>query len=203
MTGVQTCALPICFTSDADSFLAILIDELRLRGMCLAMRYGRITGVRLASLADTESTVATITESDLLTADGKELPVEVIDSTEPLATSVVFTIPHYDGRDRKVSVVDTTFQGEFGDGAAVECKALTGVPLNVVVNVTDTLSGLYAVAQQLLGPMAEPSRSIRLPLSGALLGLQPGQLVAFTHRDRKSTRLNSSHLKLSRMPSSA
>jgi len=169
------------FTSDADSFLAILIDEMRLRGMCLAMRYGRITGVRLASLADTESTVASITESDLLTADGKELPVEVIDSTEPLATAVVFTIPHYDGRDRKVSVVDTTFQGEFGDGAAVECKALMGVPLNVVVNVTDTLSGLYAVAQQLLGPMAEPSRSIRLPLSGALLGLQPGQLVAFTH----------------------
>ena len=184
-SGVASGGLPqqreYRFTSDADSFLAILIDELRLRGMCLAMRYGRITGVRLSSLADTESTVATITESDLLTADGKELPVEVIDSTEPLATAVVFTIPHYDGRERRVSIVDTTFQGEFGDGAAVECKALMGVPLNIVVNVADTLSGLYAVAQQLLGPMAEPSRSIRLPLSGALLGLQPGQLVAFTH----------------------
>ena len=184
-SGVASGGLPqqreYRFTSDADSFLAILIDELRLRGMCLAMRYGRITGVRLASLSDTESTVASITESDLLTADGKELPVEVIDSTEPLATAVVFTIPHYDGRERRVSIVDTTFQGEFGDGAAVECKALMGVPLNIVVNVADTLSGLYAVAQQLLGPMAEPSRSIRLPLSGALLGLQPGQLVAFTH----------------------
>jgi len=184
-SGVASGGLPqqreYRFTSDADSFLALLVDEMRLRGMCLAMRYGRITGVRLSSLADTESTVATITESDLLTADGKELPVEVIDSTEPLATAVVFTIPHYDGRERRVSIVDTTFQGEFGDGAAVECKALMGVPLNIVVNVADTLSGLYAVAQQLLGPMAEPSRSIRLPLSGALLGLQPGQLVAFTH----------------------
>lgn len=183
--GVATGGLPqqreYRFTADADSFLALLVDEMRLRGMSLAMRFGRITGVKLSSLADTESTVATITESDLLTADGKELPVEVIDSTEPLATSVVFTIPHYDGRERKVSIVDTTFQGEFGDGAAVECKALMGVPVNVVVDVTDTLSSLYAVAQQILGPLAEPSRAIRLPLTPALMGLQPGQLVTFTN----------------------
>lgn len=169
------------FVSGADSFLSILVDELRLRGMYLALRHGRLTGVRLSSLADTESTVATIAEADLLTEDGDEIPVEVIDNTEPLATSVVFTIPHYDGRERKVSIVDTTFQGEFGDGAAVECRALMGVPLNVVVNVTDTLSGLYAVAQQILGPLAEPSRAIRLPLTPALMGLQPGQLVTFTH----------------------
>jgi hypothetical protein len=184
-SGVATGGLPPAreyrFTADADSFLALLIDEMRLRGMCLAMRYGRITGVRLSSLADTESTVATIGESDLLTADGKELPVEVIDSTEPLATSVVFTIPHYDGRERKVSIVDTTFQGEFGDGAAVECKALMGVPVSVVIDVTSVLSSLYAVAQQVLGPLAEPSRAIRLPLTPALMGLQPGQLVTFTH----------------------
>ncbi len=169
------------FTADADSFLSLLIDEMRLRGMYLALRYGRITGVRLSSLADTESTVASITEADLLTQDGKEIPVEVIDNTEPLATSVVFSIPRAGGDPSKVSIVDTTFQGEFGDGAAVECKALMSVPAGIAVSVTDTLSALYAIAQQTLGPLAEPSRTIRLPLSGALLGLQPGDLCAFTH----------------------
>ena len=169
------------FTADADSFLAILIDEMRLRGMYLAMRFGRITGVRLSSLADTESTVATIGESDLLTESGKEILVEVIDNTEPLATSVTFSVPRFGGDPTKVTIVDTTFQGEFGDGASVECKALLGVPASIVVSVTDTLSALYAIAQQTLGPLAEPSRAIRLPLSPALMGLQPGDLVTFTH----------------------
>ena len=187
--GAPTGGLPqareYTFTAGADSFLALLIDELRLRGMCLAMRFGRITGVRMQSLADTESTVATIGESDLLTDKGVELPIDVIDNTEPLASTVVFSVPTNTpdgpGKPREVSVSDSTFQGEFGDGEAVECKALLSLPVSLALDVATTLGPLYAIAQQILGPLAEPSRSVRLPLTPTLMGLQPGDLVAFTH----------------------
>lgn len=169
------------FVSGADSFMALLIDEMRLRGMYLAMRHGRITGVRLQSLADVESTIADITEADLLTADGAEIPVEVIDNTEPLATTVTFHVPRGGLEPSLVSITDSTFVGEFGTGEAVECRALLSLPASVAIDVTSSLSALYAIAQQTLGPLAEPSRAVRLPLSGALLGLQPGDLVRFTH----------------------
>ena len=169
------------FIAGRDSFLAVLIDELRLRGMCLAMRYGRITGVRLASLSDVENTAASIIETDQLSEGGRELPVEVIDNAEPLATSIRFSVPTYGGPVAEVAITDTTFQSEFGDGEAVECRALLALPEAVALDVVGTLAPLYAVAQQILGPMAEPSRAVRLTLSGALLALQPGDLVAFTH----------------------
>ena len=173
------------FTAGADSFLALLIDELRLRGMCLAMRFGRITGVRMQSLADTESVVATITEADLLTAAGVEIPIDVIDATEPLASTVRFSVPTHTpdgpGEPREVSVSDSTFQGEFGDGEAVECRALLSLPPSLALDVGSTLGPLYAIAQQILGPLAEPSRSVRLPLTPLRMGLQPGDLVALTH----------------------
>lgn len=169
------------FVAGADSFLALLIDEMRLRGMCLAMRWGRITGMRLSSVADVESTVAAIIETDGIVEGGRELAPEVIDNTEPFATSVVFSLPRAGGDPSLVTITDTTFQGEFGDGEKVECKALLSLPASVVVDVNSTLSALYAVASQILGPLAEPSRAVRLPLTGPLLGLQPGDLVAFTH----------------------
>ena len=169
------------FVSGADSFMALLIDEMRLRGMYLAMRHGRITGVRLQSLADVESTIADITEADLLTEGGAEIPVDVIDNTEPLATTVTFHVPRGGLEPSLVSITDSTFHGEFGTGEAVEVRALLSLPESVAIDVTSTLSALYAIAQQTLGPLAEPSRAVRLPLSGALLGLQPGDLVRFTH----------------------
>ena len=169
------------FVAGRDSFLAVLIDELRLRGMCLAMRHGRITGVRLQSLSDVENTAASIVEADQLTEGGRELPVEVVDNAEPLATSIRFHVPTYGGPAAEVAITDTTFQGEFGDGEAVECRALLALPEGLALDVVATLAPLYAVAQQILGPMAEPSRAVRLTLSGALLALQPGDLVAFTH----------------------
>lgn len=170
------------FLPGADSFLDVLVDEMRARGMCLAMRFGRITGVRLRSASDVESTVAAIIETDsLVDSNGRELPVEVIDSTEPLASSIVFRVPSGGREPGSVTITDTTFQSEFGDGEAVECKALLAMPESITFDVLGSLAGLYAVAQQILGPLAEPSRAVRLPLTGPLLGLQPGDLVAFTH----------------------
>ena len=183
LSGTPSGGLPTAreyrFISGADSFLAVLIDELRLRGMCLAMRYGRITGVRMQSLSDVESAVASIGELDPIHAEA----ISVTDATEPLATKVVFKLPNPAGSGDpvEVSVTDATFEGEFGDGEALEVGALLNVPARLIPGVVASLSALYAVSQQILGPLAEPSRAVGLPLTGALLGLQPGDRVRFTH----------------------
>jgi len=180
-SGGLTQAREYRFGAGADSFLAVLIHELRLRGMTMAIRNGRITGVRLQSLSDVENAAADIVETDTLCEGGVEIPVEVMSNDDPLATSVVFSVPNGTDKPTLVSVTDTTFQSEFGDGEKVECKALLSVPDALAPGVTETLSALYAIAQQILGPLAEPSRAVRLPLSPLLMGLQPGSLVRFTH----------------------
>jgi hypothetical protein len=170
------------FTGDTDSFLDVLIDELRLRGMCMVIRYGLISAARLMSYADSEDTAASIVETDTLSEDGKEIPIEIVDNVEPLATGVDYSFPAVgDGDPIVISVTDLTYQSEFGDSARVECKALLSIPTASAPNLIATLQPLYAVAQQILGPLAEPSRAVRIPLTPVLLGLQPGDLVKFTH----------------------
>ena len=60
----------------------------------------------------------------------------------------------------------------------------------------------HPVAQALLDELGEPILSSTLILPGAHLPLNDAEVIRDA-LDRKSTRLNSSHLKLSRMPSSA
>jgi len=170
------------FTGDTDSFLDVLIDELRLRGMCMVIRYGLISSARLMSYADSEDTAASIVETDTLSEDGKEIPIEIVDNVEPLATGVDYSFSSSGGGDPIViSVTDLTYQSEFGDSARVECKALLAIPTASAPNLIATFQPLYAVAQQILGPLAEPSRAVRIPLTPVLLGLQPGDFVKFTH----------------------
>jgi len=170
------------FMGDTDSFLDVLIDELRLRGLCMVIRYGLISAARLMSYADSEDTAASIVETDTLSEDGKEIPIEIVDNVEPLATGVDYSFPAVgDGDPVVISVTDLTYQSEFGDSARVECKALLAIPTASAPNLIATLQPLYAVAQQILGPLAEPSRAVRIPLTPVLLGLQPGDLVKFTH----------------------
>ena len=170
------------FTGDTDSFLDVLIDELRLRGMCMVIRYGLISAARLMSYADSETTAASIIETDTLSEDGKEIPIEIVDNVEPLATGVDYSFPSVgDGDPITISITDLTYQSEFGDSARVECKALLSIPTASAPNLVASLQPLYSVAQQILGPLAEPSRAVRIPLTPVLLGLQPGDLVAFTH----------------------
>ena len=170
------------FTGDTDSFLDVLIDELRLRGLCMAIRYGLISAARLMSYADSEDTAASIVETDTLSEDGKEIPLEIVDNVEPLATGVDYSFPSSGGGDPIViSVTDLTYQSEFGDSARVECNALLAIPTASAPNLIATFQPLYAVAQQILGPLAEPSRAVRIPLTPVLLGLQPGDLVKLTH----------------------
>jgi hypothetical protein len=163
--------------AEGDTLLALLVQECRLRGMALSVRYGRITAYRPASFARTEPTRATITKTDVLVdRDTGELAEwEVIDNTQPLATSVSFELP--DGT--KFVWVDTTFADEFGDGGEIACTALKHLPPDVDVSTIAT--GLQAVAWQLLGPTAEPSRLVRLPLPPTFLHLQPGDLVTLSH----------------------
>jgi hypothetical protein len=170
------------FTGDTDSFLDVLIDELRLRGMCMVIRYGLISAARLMSYADSEDTSAAIVETDTLSEDGKEIPIEIVDNIEPLATGVDYSFPAVgDGDPIVISITDLTYQSEFGDSARVECKALLSIPTASAPNLGASLIPLYAVAQQILGPLAEPSRAVRIPLTPVLLGLQPGDLTKFTH----------------------
>lgn len=162
--------------ASGDTLLDLLVQECRLRGFAMAIRYGRITAYRPSSFASTEPTRATITKADvLLERDGSLSPWDVIDNTQPLASTVSFELP--DGS--VYAWVDTTFQGEFGDGAEVKITALKHLPSTV--DVTNLPTGLQSVAWQLLGPLAEPGRLVRLPLPPTFLHLQPGDLVTLTH----------------------
>lgn len=159
-----------------DSLLGLLEDECRLRGLAVVVRFGRITVMPLAVYAGTEAAVAAITASDLLVdGQGRPLPWEVLDAPAPLSTSVRYELP----AGGSVTYRDTTFVDEFGDGEEVVCRALRHVPRYAA---RDGLPAQIAqAASQLLGPLAEPMRIIRLPLGVPFLGLQPGDLVTLTH----------------------
>jgi len=161
---------------DDDTLMLALSHEARLRGMAMCSRWGRLSVYRTAVFASTEETVATIAETDILCDDnGAPIEPEVIDSPGPVATSMTFSLPG----GTSYQWVDDTSRGEFGDGAEVTCKALEwtlpGTDLSGVV------SSLQAVAQQLLGVLAEPYRVVRVTLGPRFLGLQEGDLVLFTH----------------------
>lgn len=158
-----------------DTLLGPLLQECRLRGLVLGVRFGRITAYPLAKFASTEPLAGSITELDLVTEDGAPIMPEVIDNTQPLATSMEFEL--WDGSI--IRYVDTTWQSEFGDTGKIECSALKWVPSEQARG--DLLVPLYEIAQMLLGPAAEPQRIIRLVLPARFFSLQPGDLVSLTH----------------------
>ncbi len=166
------------FHGGEDTFLDVLRRELQLRGMVMAMRDGRISGIRLQNFSDAEAVAADILEDENLSDgdNGREITPEVIDNDEPLATRMKFGLPG----NTRVEIEDSTYAGEFGTGEALECNALLslGAPLFDVASSTATL---YDVAQQVLGALAEPNRTVRIPLAPTHTGLQPGQRVTFTH----------------------
>ena len=61
----------------------------------------------------------------------------------------------------------------------------------------------YHFLQKTHAFMDLPNMVIQVRRLRSLLKCLPGRKCVFTNADRKSTRLNSSHLRLSRMPSSA
>jgi hypothetical protein len=153
-----------------ESLLSLLSDELRLRGMVLSLRHGRMTGVRYGHFAATEIVAADLDETDCVDAEW-----EMIDQPVPAATAVRYTLP--DGST--FQVVDATWMSELGAGETIECGALTHLP--VYQGLSAIRTGLVESAQQLLGPLAEPARHLTLPLTGEHLALQPGDLVTVTH----------------------
>lgn len=168
------------FANGDDTFLSVLADECRLHGLCLTITHGLLSAIRVGSVAQTEPTSASIGESNLLSdGEGKEIPFDVIDSTQPLATSMEFSIPGSDpGEPNKLTITDTTYQEEFGDGETIECKALLSLPMGT--DWTGVRTVLFDLAQQVLGSLSEPCREIRLGLPPPFLGLQPGDLIEFT-----------------------
>lgn len=176
--GIST-AREYRLTGDSDSFLAILAGECRLRGMGLSVRDGLVTAARLQTFATSEETVTSITEGDLVVEGSPPRAVvpEVIDAAEQLATRVKFTVP-WGESTRDVIVADTTYQDELGEGEQVEVKALLSLPPLTTAPSITVLTGL---AQQILGPLAEPSRTVRLTVGPHKNGIRPGDLVEFTH----------------------
>ena len=158
-----------------DTLLSVLSDEARLRGMTLAVRWGRLAFVRYADFASTELTGATVTEEDVVREESQEAEWSVIDQLVPLASSVRFTLS--DGST--YGYTDSTYRDEFGDGAEVRCGALRWITSGVSIDAVSR--DLATVAAQLLGPLAQPQRTVRLPLTGPHFGLQPGDLVSLTH----------------------
>lgn len=169
------------FGEGDDTLLSILTDEARLHGLSLAIVNGLISAVRLSVFADTEATVASIVETDLrVDSSGKELPTAVVDSNEPLATAIKFTFPSIDpDKPSEITITDTTYQSEFGDGEILECKALMNLPAGS--DFTGVRSAMIDLAQQILLVLAIPTRMVTLEVSPALLNLQPGDLISFTH----------------------
>lgn len=163
--------------AEGDTLLGLLVQEFRLRGMSMGIRYGRIACYRPASFASTEPVRCTIVKTDVLVdKDGGQLAEwDVVDNTQPLASSVEFELP--DGTT--YTNVDDTFCDEFGDGTSVKCTALKHLPPES--DLSGVRTALEAVSTQLLGPLAEPSRLVRLPLPPTFLHLQPGDLVKLTH----------------------
>lgn len=161
---------------DGDTLLDVLSHEARLRGMQLCVRYGKVSVFRTADFASTETTAATITESDLVTDDGTEVEPEVIDGEQPVATSVIFTT----AEGNTYQWIDTTAQDDHGDGGTIQCRALETLHPDGVLP-DDALTQIQRVAQQLLGPLAVPYRVVRVTLGPPFLGLQPGDLVSLTH----------------------
>lgn len=158
-----------------DTLLGPLLQECRLRGMVLGMRYGRITAYPLAKYASTEPHRASIDADDLVSDDGGPIAPEIIDNVQPLATAMEFKL--WD--DSIIRYVDTTWQSEFGDTGKVECSALKWVPSEMARG--ELVTALYSIAQMILGPAAEPQRVIRLVLGAPFFDLTAGDLVRLTH----------------------
>lgn len=181
MSRIPTGSIPearVYRTTGEDSLLALLIEELRLRGMMLAMRLGRVTGVRLADFASTELAVAEIDEGDILLDDSdppEPIMPEVTDNTQPLATGMTFSLPG----GGSFGWVDTTSAGDFGPGARLESTALRHLAEDTDDGaIAATLAG---VAQQLLGVLSAPSKIFRVTLPPRFLGLFAGDILRLTH----------------------
>lgn len=158
-----------------DTLLGPLLQECRLRGAALGMWRGRVSAYLLAKFATTEPHRASIDEDDIVWSGNAPIAPEIIDNTQPLATSMEFKL--WD--DSIIRYVDTTWQSEFGDTGKVECSALKWVPSDLARG--ELVTALYATAQMILGPAAEPQRVIRLVLGAPFFDLTAGDLVRLTH----------------------
>lgn len=179
----QFARVPLPFGLDARRYrpkpdetpLVLLVHEFRLRGCMMVMRYGRVSCARLAQFASTEQASRAIVEGDNVTEDRHEIPAEITYGVVPTASSMTFALPG----GASFAWVDETFRDEFGDGAEVTCKALQHMPETVAVN--GIVAGLQTIAQQLLGPLAEPSQEVHMTVGPSFFDVMPGDLVRFTH----------------------
>lgn len=156
--------------------LTLLVHEFRLRGCMMVMRRGRVSCARIAQFASTERVTGDVLEGDVVTdSSQRPVPLEMVYGVRSSVTTVKFSLPG----GATFAWTDTTFRDEFGDGADVECKALLHMPETATPN--GIVTGLQTVAQQILGPLAEPMVIVRLTTGPHLLDVMAGDVVRLTH----------------------
>lgn len=177
-TGDVPQARRYVFRGGDETVLARLVDEARLIGAALCVRQGRLSIFRVGGFASTEITVATITSADLVREDdGTPAAITPRYGLHPSATTMRFDL----GEERgSIAYTDQTWVAEFGAGETIECKALRYLPPDAPLP-SNLVTSLQAVAQQTLGPLAEPQFVVDLVLPLSFFDLSAGDLVVLTN----------------------
>lgn len=151
-----------------DSFLAYLLTEVRMMGLGLCLKDGRISVYKPGDLADTEVSAVTVTATDLVGLPGVE------DSPDGMVTSVKFTLPGGD----TITHTDTSWRDQFGDGKTLEVAASRSVDIPDYT----TLDGLFrSIAWSVITPLAQPYRVVTMVLPLPFLDVSTGDVLALTH----------------------
>ena len=226
MTGVQTCALPICFNATGQLGDGSYIDR------SFPVTVAGLNGVRGAAGGDFHSVAVKIdgtvwawgNNSVGQLGDGTTLrrvqPVKVVTLTGVSAIAAGYDHSLALKADGTVWAWGSNESGQLGDGTTI--GRLAPIRVTGLTNVVAIAGGYsHSIALRSDGSVWAWGDNTRGQTGdGTTLPqrLTPVQVKTLTNivrissngasnlalqRDRKSTRLNSSHLRLSRMPSSA
>ena len=162
MTGVQTCALPICLTFD-DVLLVPDYSQVLPREVNISTRLTKDITLNVPLLS---AAMDTVTEANLAIALAREGGIGILHKNMSIEKQV-----------EQVRKVKRSESGLIIDPITLLESATIGDALRIMKE--NKIGGI---------PVIDRNKK--------LVGI-------LTNRDRKSTRLNSSHIPLSRMPSSA
>ena len=156
---------------DVNNILAEFANEARLNGLCLAVRRGLLTMVRAGEYAPTETTVATLTTTDLLDRDATP---QVERGAGGIANTFELTDPT---RNATFRAVDKTSLAHFGAGQTIKATLPPGV---ATTPLPATAQAAYQLGALLLAPHRRPVQTVSVGCTLAMAGVQLGDLVDLT-----------------------
>ena len=220
MTGVQTCALPICFTPEQEAAFGLGEQQVGAYQPYLEGALGRAVGIRERTAPMVGAAREMFPE-----AVGRYMDpyVEnVLARQEDLATRTLEEqfLPRL--QRSFIGAGQIGSRGGFGSMEDIGVRGMRDIQEDLEKQRLATLSGAYGQAADIFGRdvqrQAELARTVGALEEAGMRGLADlgglaqrygmadiGLLEAIgqQRQDRKSTRLNSSHMSESRMPSSA